>query len=78
MIEGMVQGVIGALVAIPLLAVFRTYLIEDFSQSDTLRLLAGFQVTDPEFLFISISVLAIGTIVATIGSVVAVSIYLDV
>ena len=78
MIEGMVQGIIGALVAVPLLAFFRTYLIEDFSQSDTLRLLAGFRVTDSEFLFISVSVLAIGTFVATLGSIVAVSRYLDV
>ncbi|MGI9608227.1 MAG: cell division protein FtsX [Acidimicrobiales bacterium] len=78
MIEGMVQGVIGALVALPLLAFVRSYLIEDFSQSDTLLLLAGFRVTDSEFLFISLLVIAIGTAVATVGSIVAVSRYLDV
>ena len=78
MIEGMIQGVLGALVALPGLAFVRTYLIEDFSKSDNLRLLEGFRVTDSEFLFISLSVIVIGTLVATIGSIVAVSRYLDV
>ncbi|NNC79106.1 MAG: ABC transporter permease [Acidimicrobiales bacterium] len=78
MIEGMIQGVIGALIALPGLAIVRTYLIEDFSKSDVLRLLEGFRVTDAEFLFISLGVLGIGTLVATIGSIFAVSRYLDV
>lgn len=76
--EGMVQGIIGSLLALPLLAAVRRLVIEDFSESDTLRLLEGFRVTDPEFLFISLLVIAIGTAVATIGSIVAVSRYLDV
>jgi cell division transport system permease protein len=78
MIEGMVQGIVGALLALPLLAFARTYVIEDFSESDSLRLLEGFRVTDAEFLFISLSAIAIGTAVATIGSVMAVSRYLNV
>lgn len=78
MIEGMIQGIIGALIALPGLAIVRTYLIEDFSKSDVLRLLEGFRVTDGEFLFISLGVLGIGTLVATIGSIFAVSRYLDV
>ena len=78
MIEGMVQGIIGALLALPFLAFARTYVIEDFSKSDNLRLLEGFRVTDGEFLFISLVVVGIGTAVATIGSIVAVSRYLDV
>ena len=78
MIEGMVQGVVGALIAVPLLAFVRSYLIEDFSESDVLRLLEGFRVTDSEFLWISLAVIAIGTAVATVGSIFAVSRYLDV
>ena len=78
MIEGMVQGVVGALLALPLLALARTYVIEDFSRSDNLRLLEGFQVSDGEFLVISLIVIVLGTAVAMIGSVVAVSRYLDV
>jgi cell division transport system permease protein len=78
MIEGMVQGIVGALLALPFLAFARTYVIEDFSESDSLRLLEGFRVTDAEFLFISLSAIAIGTAVATIGSVMAVSRYLNV
>ena len=78
MIEGMVQGVVGALIALPGLMFVRTYLIEDFSKSDNLRLLEGFRVTDGEFLLISLAVIAIGTLVATIGSIFAVSRYLDV
>jgi cell division transport system permease protein len=78
MIEGLVQGVIGALIALPGLAFVRTYLIEDFSKSDNLRLLEGFRVTDSEFLVISLTVIGIGTAVATIGSIFAVSRYLDV
>ncbi len=77
-IEGVIQGVIGSLLALPLLAAIRTYLIEDLLESDSLRLLEGFRVTDPEFLFISLLVIGIGTAVATIGSVVAVSRYLNV
>jgi len=78
MIEGMVQGIVGALLALPLLALARTYVIEDFSRSDNLRLLEGFQVSDGEFLVISLIVIVLGTAVATIGSIVAVSRYLDV
>ena len=78
MIEGMIQGIVGALLALPLLALARTYVIEDFSKSDNLRLLEGFQVSDGEFLFISLIVIAIGTAMATIGSIIAVSRYLDV
>ncbi len=78
MIEGLFQGIIGALLALPLLAFARRYVIEDFSESDRLRLLEGFRVTDAEFLEISIYALIIGTLVATIGSVFAVSRYLDV
>ncbi|MDW3178232.1 MAG: permease-like cell division protein FtsX [Acidimicrobiia bacterium] len=78
MIEGMVQGVVGALLAVPLLGLAREYLIEDFSESDNLRLLEGFRVTDAEFLATSLIVIALGTGVATIGSIIAVSRYLDV
>ena len=78
MIEGMVQGVVGALIAVPILAFFRSYLIEDFSESDSLKLLQGFRVTDSEFLWISLAVIAIGSLVAMIGSIFAVSRYLDV
>ena len=78
MIEGLFQGVIGALLALPLLAFARTYVIEEFSESDNLRLLEGFRVTDGEFLTISIYALVIGTAVATVGSIFAVSRYLDV
>lgn len=78
MIEGLVQGVIGALLALPVLAFARTYVIEEFSESDGLRLLEGFRVTDAEFLQISITALIIGTAVATVGSIFAVSRYLDV
>ncbi len=78
MIEGPLQGVIGALLSLPLMAVARRYVIEDFSESDSLKLLEGFRVTDSEFLFISLTALAIGTAVATVGSILAVSRYLDV
>lgn len=78
MIEGLFQGVIGALLALPLLAFARTFVIEEFSESDNLRLLEGFRVTDAEFLTISIYALVIGTAVATIGSIFAVSRYLNV
>lgn len=78
MIEGMVQGVVGALLAVPLLGLAREYLIEDFSESDNLRLLEGFRVTDGEFLATSLIVIGLGTGVATIGSIIAVSRYLDV
>ena len=77
-IEGMIQGIIGSLLAVPILWGIRTYVIEDFSRSDTLRLLEGFRVTDPEFLTISLLVIVLGTGVAVLGSVIAVSRYLSV
>lgn len=78
MIEGLLQGIFGALLALPFLAFTRRYVIEDFAESDNLRLLEGFRVDDAEFLRISLMALAIGTLVATIGSLLAVSRYLDV
>jgi len=77
MIEGLLQGVFGGLLALPALAFIRS-VIESFSESDNLRLLEGFRVDDAEFLQISIMALVIGTAVATIGSLIAVSRYLDV
>lgn len=77
MIEGLVQGLFGALLAVPLLVFFRG-VIEGFSESDTFRLFAGLNVTDSEFLFISLLVVAIGTGAAIFGSIIAVSRYLDV
>ncbi len=76
--EGLFQGVLGALLALPLLALARSYVIEQFSESDGLRLLEGFRVSDAEFLQTSIYALVIGTFVATVGSIFAVSRYLDV
>lgn len=77
MIEGLLQGVFGGLLALPALVFIRS-VIESFSESDNLRLLEGFRVDDAEFLRISILALVIGTVVATIGSLLAVSRYLDV
>ena len=52
-------------------------MIEEFSDPDGLELLAGFQVSENEFFTTSILVLAIAVAVSVVGSLIAVTRYLD-
>jgi len=77
MLEGVAQAVVGAFLAWVGLWAFDRYVIEEFSDPDGLELLAGFQVSANEFFTTSILVLAIAIVVSIVGSLVAVTRYLD-
>lgn len=77
MLEGLAQAVIGALLSWAGLWAFERYVIEEFSDPDGLELLAGFQVSENEFFTTSILVLAIAVAVSVVGSLIAVTRYLD-
>ena len=77
MLEGLVQGLLGALVAITSNALLRNYVIDQFSDADGLQLLAGFKVDDAAMLQVNLLVVAIAVGVAVIGSNLAVAMHLD-
>lgn len=77
MLEGLAQAMIGALFAWGGLYAFRRFVISEFSEPDGLELLAGFEVSDNEFFSTSILVLGIAIAVSVVGSLVAVTRYLD-
>jgi len=77
MLEGIVQAVIGAVLAWGGLYVIDRQVISGLSDPDSLELMAGFEVSDSEFLSTSLLVLGIAIAVSVIGSSVAVTRYLD-
>ena len=77
MLEGLVQGLMGAVVAMVSNMLLRTYVIDQFSDADALQLLAGFKVDDPAVFRINLLMLAVGGVVAVIGSAIAVALHLD-
>lgn len=77
MLEGILQALIGAALAFGGLFVIERQVIQQFSQPDSLELMAGFRVESDEFLFTSLLVLGIAVLVSVIGSSIAVTRYLD-
>lgn len=77
MLEGLVQGVLGAAIAMVSNMLLRTYVIDRFGQTDAIQLLSGFKVSDAALLRTNLTVLIIAIIVSVIGSGFAVTIYLD-
>lgn len=77
MLEGLVQGMLGAGVAVLSNVLLRTYVIDQFSQTDAIQLLSGFKVDDAAMTQTNMMVLAIAGLVSVIGSGVAVTVYLD-
>ena len=77
MLEGLVQGLLGALVAITSNSLLRNYVIDQFSDADGLQLLAGFKVDDAAMLQVNLLVVAIAVGVAVVGSNLAVAIHLN-
>lgn len=79
MIEGLVQGLVGALLAIPAVVVIINFIQGKLSDDDTtLVLFQGFAVHSSEQLGVAILLLAVGCLVGVIGSFVAVTRFLDV
>ncbi len=77
-LEGVVFGVVGALLAIGSLKLFEEYIINALNSSTTIVLFAGFDVTAAEFSRTAIIMVIAGVLVASIGSGIAVSRHLDV
>ncbi len=77
MLEGLVQGLLGAVVAMISNSLLRNYVIDQFSDADGLQLLAGFRVDDAAMLQVNLLVVAIAVGVAVIGSNLAVAMHLN-
>ena len=77
MLEGLVQGLLGAAVAITSNALLRNYVIDQFSDADGLQLLAGFKVDDSAMLQVNLLVVAIAVGVAVVGSNLAVAMHIN-
>ncbi len=77
MLEGLVQGLLGAVVAMISNALLRNYVIDQFSDVDGLQLLAGFKVDDAAMLQVNLLVVAIAAAVAVVGANLAVAMHLN-
>jgi cell division transport system permease protein len=77
MLEGLAQAMLGALGAWVGLYFLNTKVIEGLGDGDALELMRGFRVTDNEYLSTSFLVFGIAVAVSGIGSMVAVTRYLD-
>jgi len=77
MLEGVIQGLFGAALAIASNFALRVYVIDEFSNANALQLLDGFKVDDAELFRTNLIVLCVAVGVSVIGSAVAVTRYLD-
>jgi cell division transport system permease protein len=77
MLEGVIQGLFGAALAIASNYALRIYVIDEFGDANALQLLDGFQVDDPELFRTNLIVILVAVGVAVVGSAVAVTRYLD-
>ncbi len=77
MLEGLVHGAFGAALAVASNMLLRTYVIDQFSDADAIKLLSGFRVDDAAMFRTNLLVLIIAAVVSVIGSAVAVTMYLD-
>jgi cell division transport system permease protein len=77
MLEGLAQAVLGAVGASIGLFFLNRNVIEGLGDTDALELMQGFRVSDSEFLSTNLLILVIAVVVSSIGSMVAVTRYLD-
>ena len=78
MLEGLVQGLIGAVLAIAALAAFKPFFQKWLPSSKDIPLVSGFQVSGGEMLFIFGTLGVVGILIGAIGAGIAVSRFLDV
>jgi cell division transport system permease protein len=78
MLEGLVQGLLGAAVAILTLAVFQPFFEGWLPKPDEIPLVSGFTVSSGSLFGIYALLAVVGALVGTIGAGVAVTRYLDV
>ncbi len=78
MIEGLVQGVLGAAVAIGGVQLLNGYFDYALSRNKELKLFDGFMVTGPQMTFTTLILVGLGCLIGALGSAIAVSRFLDV
>jgi cell division transport system permease protein len=78
MVEGLVQGLLGAVVAIATLAAFQPFFEGWLPKPDEIPLVSGFTVSGASLFGIYLLIGVVGAAVGTIGAGIAVSRYLDV
>lgn len=78
MLEGLIQGLVGALVAIGALALFKPFFQKWLPSADDIPLVGGFQVAAGEMTFIFVTLGVVGIAIGAIGAGIAVSRFLDV
>ena len=78
MLEGLVQGVLGAIIAIAALAIFKPFFEQWLPSSEDFPLVGGFVLTTGELVSIYVLLGITGCVVGAIGAGVAVTRFLDV
>jgi cell division transport system permease protein len=78
MLEGLIQGFVGAVVAIAGLAVLRPFFLNWLPDSEDFPLISGFTVTGGELTGIFLLLGIVGILIGTIGAGIAVTRFLDV
>jgi cell division transport system permease protein len=78
MLEGLVQGVVGALIAVAALAIFKPFFEGWLPSSEDFPLVGGFVLTTSELVSIYVLLGLTGCVVGAIGAGVAVTRFLDV
>jgi cell division transport system permease protein len=78
MLEGLVQGVLGAVIAVGALAIFKPFFEQWLPSSDDFPLVSGFVLTTGELVGIYVLLGITGCVVGAIGAGVAVTRFLDV
>jgi len=77
-VEGIIQTLIGAAVAVASMTFVIRPFIDELSQDKVLPIFQGFEVTDSNLLFTNLLVAAVAVVIGAIGSAAAVSRFLDV
>ena len=77
-VEGIIQTLIGAAVAVASMSFVIRPFIDELSQEKLVPLFKGFEVTDGNLLIANLLVVGVAVLIGAIGSAVAVSRFLDV
>jgi cell division transport system permease protein len=77
-VEGIIQTLIGAAVAVGSMTFVIRPFIDELSQDKVLPIFQGFEVTDGNLVFTNLLVVGVAVVIGAIGSAVAVSRFLDV
>ena len=78
MVEGLIQGLLGAMLAIGALAAFKPFFQQWLPNPEEIPLVSGFVVGPGEMLFIFVTLGVVGVLIGAVGAGIAVSRFLDV